>query len=177
MTEAAVTAAPADGSCSREGCGANAGGPCAEGHEERLDCEFFELATVDLPAPAEAAVARIPLPDGEALRGDELERVLGAHRASVVVPLGRVGAGKTTLIAVTYHLLRSARLRRWRFAGSETIIGLARRAWHASFASKRDAPITPRTEREESGLHLHLEMRSAEDDARRPVRFREAPDE
>ena len=53
--------------------------------------------------------------------------------------------------------------------GSETVIGFARRAHHASFASKGEVPITPRTEKEESGLHLHLGMRSADDDARYPI--------
>ena len=87
----------------------------------------------------------------------------------MVVPLGRVKAGKTTLVTVAYHLLRSRRLSRWKFTGSETIIGFARRSHHASFASRRDSPITPRTEKEESGLHLHLGMRCIEDDARHPL--------
>lgn len=169
MTDLGVEPEAHAGVCNRDGCTANEGGPCAEGHADTIDCPYTELTPVEAPVPVAPDPRRIPLYDGEALRSDQLERALCSHPVSMVVPLGRVQAGKTTLITVSYHLLRSRRLARWRFTGSETIVGLARRAHHSSFASKRDSPITPRTEKEESGLHLHLGMRRVDDDTRHPV--------
>jgi hypothetical protein len=169
MTEVADQPEAHEGTCSKEGCPANEGGDCAEGHADKIDCQFYELTQVGEPTPVELPVRRVSLPDGEALRADELERVLRSFPVSMVVPIGRVKAGKTTLISVCYHLLRSNRIPGWKFTGSETIVGFARRAHHASFASEGTAPITPRTEKEESGLHLHLGMRRAADDERCPI--------
>jgi len=143
------------------------GGECKQGHDDLLDCEFYELTEADdEPAPSPPAIRRIDLPSGEALQANELERVLAGHSASVVVLLGRVGAGKTTLISLAYHLLGSRRLPDWSFAGSKTIVGLARRSHYASFASNRTVPTTARTERWASGLYLHLGMRRQSDDVR-----------
>ena len=114
VTEAAVGPQLGGGTCSIDGCAANEGGACSKGHDDKIDCEFYELTEVEAPVPVEVAVARISLPDGEALRPDEIERALRSHPISMVVPLGRVKAGKTTLIAVSYHLVRSRRLPRWK---------------------------------------------------------------
>jgi Double-GTPase 2 len=169
VTEAAEAPVEHEGTCSNSECLANQGGACAEDHADKIDCEFFELKPSALMPKADSGVPRIPLPDGEALRRDELERVLRSHPAELITPLGRVGAGKTTLIAIAYHLLRSRRLEGWRFTGSETVVGLARRAHDASFGSRGLVPKTPRTQTEESGLVLHLGMRRISGDARHPI--------
>lgn len=169
MSEAPTAPDIHGGTCSQEGCSAAEGGACAQGHEDKIDCEFYELVTLEGAPQAEVTVPTISLPDGEALRSDELERVLGRHPAAIVVPLGRVGAGKTTLITLAYLLLRSRRLSGWAFTGSETLIGLARRAHDASFASEREVPVTPRTGKPESGQYIHLGIRATASDATHPV--------
>ena len=169
MTDVVDEASAHSGTCDKAGCTVNDGGTCADGYSASIDCPHYELTPVEAPSTTPPEVPRVPLHDGEALRGDELERVLCSHPVSMVVPLGRVKAGKTTLITVSYHLLRSRRLNQLRFTGSETIIGFARRAHHSSFASNRESPITPRTEKEESGQHLHLGMRRVDDGARCPI--------
>jgi hypothetical protein len=169
MTNATADPEVSEGICSKTECPANNGGACVDGIENKIDCDNFELTEAVVPDAEPVEEARVLLPDGEAVWPNELERLMRSHPVSTVVPLGRVGAGKTTLMAVAYHLLRSRRMDRWRFAGSETVIGFARRAFEASFASLRNTPTTGRTEREESGLLLHLDMRSVADGGRYPL--------
>src|ERR1044072_2262514 len=98
MSDAAVD--EQTGSCSHD-CDANRGGPCAEGHEP-IDCPYWELTDAVEETPVVPPIRRVALPDGEALRSTELERVTRSCPTSIVVPLGRVRAGKTTLIALSY---------------------------------------------------------------------------
>ncbi|MGZ4314205.1 MAG: TRAFAC clade GTPase domain-containing protein [Gaiellaceae bacterium] len=169
VTEVGVEPDANQGVCSKVDCPVSAGGQCAEGHEDPLDCEFYDLSDVVVDELEPPDPRRISLPSGEALHGSELERVLASHPASIVVPLGFVGAGKTTLISLTYHLLRSRRLVDFRFAGSKTVIGFARRSHHASFSSNRAIPTTARTEVEASGLYLHLGIRREYDSLLMPM--------
>jgi Double-GTPase 2 len=159
------------GVCSREGCPANDGGACAIGNENPLDCQFYELAEVDDAAPEVVAPPPRLLPAGEALRADQLEEILSEHPASFAVPLGLVGAGKTTLMCLLFDEVRTRRAPGWKFTRSRTVLGFARRGHDASFGSGRTIGKTPRTAFGASGLHLHLGMRREADDTRAPLVF------
>jgi hypothetical protein len=147
-----------EGTCSRQDCPANDAGECVLGHE-LIDCEFYELTETDEPEPDEPETRAVVLPTGEALRADELEQVLADGPASMVVPLGIVAAGKTTLLCLIFDQVRMLEQSPWRFAKSRTVLGFARRSHEASIRSGRVIPTTPRTRRGDSGLHLHLGMR------------------
>jgi hypothetical protein len=169
MTDVDVEAVIDEGSCSNPECTVNHGGKCALG-KELLDCKFYELTVVDELVRVESDTKTIPLPAGEALRADELEQILAEHPASMVVPLGLVKAGKTTLMCLIFDQVRTRREPQWAFTKSKTILGFARRSYYASYGSGRGSPTTPRTSRLTSGLHLHLGMR-ARDDSEAPIVF------
>ena len=169
MSDLDVTSDVSDGACTLAECTVADGGSCARGEPDPLDCKFFELASPDDIAQYEPEIRTIALPSGEALFADEMEPLFASHPVSLVAPLGLNEAGKTTLIAMIYLFLRSGRLDGFRFAGSRTVVGLARRTHDASVASARNIGTTPRTGRETSGQHLHLAMRRTADDSPAPL--------
>lgn len=148
------------GHCTRETCPANEGGVCALGIDPVIDCEEYQLGGDDGTDEAEPEPNVYRFPTGEALRPTQLLGVLAGQRPVIVAPLGDVDAGKTTLIALVHQLLCAGALERWRFAGSTTSVGFARRNFLASLRSKRATPKAGRTSRSESGHYLHLDMRS-----------------
>lgn len=156
-----VEADEGSGHCVREGCPANDGGACALGVDPVLDCEEYQLVGDEEDAGEPAAASNAyRFHSGEALLPTELERVLAGPRPSIIVPLGDIEAGKTTLIALMYQRLCSRSMDQWRYSGSATSVGFARRSFLASIRSKRATPTTPRTSRAESGHYLHLDARS-----------------
>ena len=108
VTDGDVGVAIDEGSCSNPECTVNDGGKCVLG-KELLDCEFYELTVVGEPLGVESDTRTIPLPDGEALRADELEQILADHPVSMVVPLGMLRAGKTTLMCLIFDQVRTRR--------------------------------------------------------------------
>ncbi|SFD88011.1 TRAFAC clade GTPase domain-containing protein [Blastococcus tunisiensis] len=101
------------------------------------------------------------VPSGEALTPQEATAVLGAHGAEVVVVVGEVDAGKTTLLAAVYERLAAGPVAGWAFAASESLLGFEARAHFASAASGLSEPDTPRTSRSTERVALHLAVRHA----------------
>jgi hypothetical protein len=67
-------------------------------------------------------------------------------------------AGKTTLIATLYELVRKRRLAGVKFAGSETLRGYEERCYLARVASNEPQPDTPRTRRADDLSFTHLRL-------------------
>lgn len=97
------------------------------------------------PAPAPVLPTMIRLPSGEALTSDEAT-VLGLGRGlSVIVLVGPVACGKTTLIASIYERLLDGPFGNMFFAGSETLLGFELLCHDGRAASLRAVPETVHT--------------------------------
>lgn len=181
MTAAAP--APAAGTCAREGCAIAAGGACARQFDDPFDCEDFEPYEADADADGDADEAvtddvgpldtrgRRPwrqaeeteaLHSGRALTLEEATQVRRAHPTAVVVPVGEVKIGKTTLLAALFESLGSLADGGWSFAGSLSLMGFEDRSHYAMAASGRREADTPRTSRNTSEVLLHLALLDAE---------------
>lgn len=103
---------------------------------------------------------------GEALTLAEATAVLGEHSAQVVVVVGEVDAGKTTLLAAMYETVAAGPVQGWTFAGSLSLVGFESRSHLAMAASNRSEEDPPRTSRSTERVALHLTVRSDAGDER-----------
>lgn len=177
------------GRCTQPGCSAATGGACALDLADPLDCEHYEddglepddtLAgerpdepADELPTPTSRGRRRlqqssesVAIHTGEALTLAEASEVLGAHDAAVVVAVGDVGVGKTTLLAALYERLAAGPVGGWAFAGSESLLGFEARSFQATAASGRSDEDTPRTSRATERVALHLSVRHMDETLR-----------
>lgn len=181
------------GICRRSDCPASIDGTnCILGHQELLECPEFEpidshdeLLDVDA-VPEDLAVepngsSRPQLLDvrgrnrivasglsvnmylGDALRLDEASLVLGERPAIVVVPVGPVSVGKTTLLAAIWELVCAGNAGHWSFAESLTPYAFEERCYLASMYSGRAHPDTNRTSESVERMFLHLALWSQVD--------------
>lgn len=177
-----MTVAPTAGVCGDAKCPVLSGGACLLGHADPLDCEAFEPAepaeetsSVELDGDDTDAVARVAdesprghvavrlagsmvaLHSGEALSAYEATRILQRTPAKVVVSVGPVNVGKTTLLAGIYETV-AREASHHAFAGSLSLIGFEARCFAASAASRRTVAETERTTRDTDKLLLHLRV-------------------
>jgi Double-GTPase 2 len=153
------------GTCSNDECPYAETGECALG-KSPLDCDYFHLDEPDEEGASLAVdVDEVRLPSADALTSVTLYRVLMRRQASIVVPLGHVEAGKTTLIAVIFEHLAAGRLGGWSLAGSCTVIGFGRRSHLAMTRSGRSTADTDHTSVDSSEEYLHIDARSTETDS------------
>lgn len=110
----------------------------------------------------------VELPSGDALSAEEANQTTRSSVARVIVPVGLVGVGKTTLLSEIYEKFREGPFAGHRFAWSRTLQGFEQRAHSARIASRRSVPTTPRTPIGDSEAFLHL--RVAPDDSLLPAR-------
>lgn len=180
--------APVAGACARDGCTITSGGTCARGFEDPFTCEDFEPeepATGDdgdsgtpeagLDAPGRDHGGGAPLDtrgrrpwqqseeverlhSGEALTLEEATRVRQGHQTAVVVPVGEVDVGKTTMIAALFEALGAVSVGGWSFAGSLSLMGFEARSHDAMIDSGRPEADTPRTSRNTDQVLLHLSL-------------------
>jgi len=175
----AAASAPA-GTCAREGCAIAAGGACARQFSDPFDCEDFEPYEAegsaaagsdadDVPAeggpldtrgrrPWRQSEETEPLHSGRALTLEEATQVRRAHPTAVVVPIGEVRIGKTTLLAALFEGLGAVAAGGWSFAGSLSLMGFEERSHFAMVASGRRETDTPRTSINTSEVLLHLAL-------------------
>jgi hypothetical protein len=128
-------------SCSKADCTIAATGKCLEAHPDPQECPFFATTSAE-PEPAVALVTPIepdqpdePTPSAGRVfhAGMELgfEDAISLSRAKYVhlVPvLGATDAGKTCVLVSLYLLAVNRMLARFRFAGSQTLLGFEHRA-------------------------------------------------
>ncbi len=174
------------GACNREACPVRGGvGQCALGHAELLDCPEYEpveeeeVDAEDAPAMSGLEVSalassgdlrgRHPIGDGaeplslspcSALTVDEATALLSCRSALVVLPIGYVGTGKTTLLAGLYERLCLGPLGERCFAGSLSLLGFEERCFEASLGSGNSRARQDRTSRDAKRLFLHLTVQT-----------------
>lgn len=118
-----------------------------------------EEADVD-QSTAEAPSQQSPLFTSEAaLSLDEARTLTGRRGATLVLLLGEVGVGKTTLLVELWNqLLLNGSIFAHKFAGSRTALAFEERAYRSRVESRADAATTIRTQEAEDGfLHLRLQ--------------------
>lgn len=154
--------------CSLEGCPANSGGACLEGHETIDECpnvvgvespDGGEVAPDDEPdeggtQPVEER--RVDLPRGSALTALEANPILARGDATTVLLAGEAESGKTTLLAALYERFQDGPFEDYLFAGSDTLPAFEERCFLARVASGRSTATTKRTTLTDSPRMLHL---------------------
>lgn len=159
------------GTCSNSECPLPSGGACLRGHPDPIDCELYQIEGTDLdgePYP-EAAVPTIRIRSAEAMSIREASGVLGRSPTTIVVPLGHIEVGKTTLLSVVYEQAAADRLRDWSLGESRTLLGFERRCHDASVRSQRLEAVTARTQRDPDDVFLHLVLRHRTTHQRWPI--------
>lgn len=132
-----------------------------EAHEDPVEPESegpVEPEPGESPPPADPGV---PLGQGLALTIDEANTLAATAGTQLVVPLGPVGAGKTTLIVEMYaryltHMSWADRT----FGGSESLLDFELLAFPSRLQSGADLPATWRTRLQDGDrflLHLRLD--------------------
>lgn len=109
----------------------------------------------------ERSATTIPVHSGKALTSVEATEVLLARKAELVVFVGDVDVGKTTLIAALYESLVAGKIDGFAFAGSLSLIGFESRSFLSTAASGSEMEDTPRTSRDTDHILLHLAARDA----------------
>ena len=114
----------------------------------------------DQSAAAEAPSPQWPLFTSEAaLSLAEARSLTGRRGATLVLLLGEVGVGKTTILVELWsQLLLHGSISGHSFAGSRTALAFEKRAHHSRVESRRDTAVTARSQVANDGF-LHLRIR------------------
>ncbi|MEV4778404.1 TRAFAC clade GTPase domain-containing protein [Burkholderia sp. LMU1-1-1.1] len=154
--------------CNRDGCNPESGGGCIDGLSAD-DCpNRYEFAAIDevleagVPSPS-APPSEIELPpgvrqvhNGVGLSEIEVNRHLRRHGGLVISFIGCPDAGKTTIAAMLYELMKRRRLGQIGFVGSKTLRGFQSRSFYSQFESGLSVPVTERTKKSLPIEYLHL---------------------
>ena len=162
------------GNCSEEGCQVPSGGACIEGFEELTQCPNYSSVTVfdgdsgdGSMSPAEQESSDpteepekppIHLFTGKALTVNEAHSLTGNRTSSVVVLMGMVKSGKTTLLAEIYERFGKGAFAGHLFAGSRTLMGFEQICHLSRAVSEGKAEDTDRTKRGIAENLLHLDL-------------------
>ena len=163
------------GTCAAAGCQVAEGGSCIEGFESLRECPNYRQTTPSAagvtsdegapprthPTPAvrpETAEPSLRLSSGNALTAQEAHQLTGECLTKVVVLMGMVKSGKTTVLAELYEHFCKGPFAGHLFAGSKTIIGFERICHLSRAASQRPAEDTERTKRATENNLLHLDL-------------------
>lgn len=102
----------------------------------------------------------LPIWVGEGMDEQEANLMASGVDCRVIVLVGDVDSGKTTLVSAIWELLNSGPLFGWSFAGSKTMVGFESRCFLSRSESENETPETQRTSRVEAGRFLHLAIKS-----------------
>ena len=171
--------------CGVEGCQADTGGSCIEGFDDLTECPHFSPVEVDgdevpdkasegpnielASAVVEAEVSPVQVYSGSALAVDEAHELTGEYSSSVVILMGMVRSGKTTVLAEVYERFRKGPFAGYYFAGSRTMLGFERIAHFSRAASLGEVEDTERTIRGTDNNLLHLDLVAQESAIRRRI--------
>lgn len=106
---------------------------------------------------------RSTLPSGQALTLEQATREAAGRRARVIVLVGPVASGKTTLLSAVYEGFGGGRFFGYSFAGSETLVAFEARCHESRLTSGLDVATTARTARGDPSALLHLAVTAAEE--------------
>jgi hypothetical protein len=155
--------------CKQANCPVNKGGECLEGIDlEKDTCTHFYWDNVDdnevadseeEPAIPPVTTNRVSLFSGNELTLQEITTVTKKYACDLIIILGDLDCGKTTLLATIFDLLQVGQLKGYMFAGSLTQKGFEIRSHLARIASGADKAETERTKTLEFRV-LHLALKS-----------------
>ena len=160
--------------CAVRGCQVSEGGSCIEGFEELAECPNYSRVEADqaqspgednVPSDhgkgaADEEVERpaLTLSSGNALTLEEGHQLTGERIANVVVLMGMVKSGKTTVLAEIYERFCRGPFAGHFFAGSKTIMGFERICFLSRAVSQAELEDTDRTKRGIENNLLHLDL-------------------
>ena len=162
------------GNCTTAGCQVTDGGSCIEGFEDLTECPNFSPSNPDGAEPQrdgdvslntstpgsddDADSPSLALPSGNALTVEEGHQLTSECAAKLVVLMGMVESGKTTVLAELYERFCVGPFAGCVFAGSKTLIGFERICYLSRAVSQRDVEDTDRTKRGTDNNLLHLDL-------------------
>ena len=162
------------GNCSAEGCQIVNGGSCIEGFDDLPKCPNYSLDEIgDVEAvedgseltdqeqsTIETQVEHPPilLSSGNALTVREAQYLTAECASTVVVLMGMVKSGKTTVLAELYERFCEGTFAGHLFAGSKTIMGFEQICHLSRAASQRESEDTERTKSGIENNLLHLDL-------------------
>ena len=142
-----------------------------EGFDPLTKCPNYTPATVpaEVKVPgAEPSVEievaepeedhHITLPSGDALTANDAHRLTSGAQSTVVMLVGMVKSGKTTVLAEIFERFRLGPFAGHLFAGTRTIMGFERVCHYARAASQGEVEDTGRTVRGIENNLLHLDL-------------------
>ena len=160
--------------CAAEGCQVSDGGSCIEGFDDLVNCPNFlegeqnhgelaiskdEVGGNEKSAGAfELGRPAVSLSSGNALTTTEGHRLTGEYPTKVVILMGMVKSGKTTVLSELYERFCEGPFAGQIFAGSRTVMGFERICFLSRAASLRDSEDTERTMRGTENNLLHLDL-------------------
>lgn len=160
------------GRCTQPGCNAGSTGICIDNLrlEEcpnfRVEASAEDAEAIQPPEPT-SPEEFVTIGGGEAFSAAEADAFLRARAARLIALVGGPEVGKTTLLAMTYEMLRRHRFCNLTFAGCDTIRGFEGRCHLSRMASGREIPDTQHTSRRSPVAFLHLrvaQLRNAPED-------------
>lgn len=102
---------------------------------------------------------------GEALSSDKFYTIAAKESTKMLLLLGPVASGKTTIETSLYQLFQKNPVENYYFAGSKSLQGFEQRAFYTRTKSKGNLPGTPRTNLNEGPKFLHLRLWNRDNDA------------
>ena len=102
---------------------------------------------------------------GEALSRDKFYTIAAKESTKMLLLLGPVASGKTTIETSLYQLFQEKPVENYYFAGSRSLQGFEQRAYYTRIRSKGSLPDTPRTKVDEEPTFLHLRLWNRDNDA------------
>jgi len=114
----------------------------------------------EIPVPEQTTgVNDINLPTGKPLTSEEANHIVRSTGAPIVLLIGAVKSGKTTLIASIHDAFQWMPFANYLAAGSETLIGFEERCFDSRAVSGAEEPTTIRTIPAEGIQFYHLKLR------------------
>src|SRR5690348_2935417 len=98
------------------------------------------------------------VPNWQSLSVAETLHITLRAQTQIVVPVGPVGCGKTTLLATIYDQFLLGPFAGWLFGGSETLLGFEQRSFLSRVVSGGSAASTERTSISAGEQFLHLRI-------------------
>lgn len=155
--------------CRQAGCDVREDGSCLEGLEH-TECPHFYWSDDDIiEQEIDSEVAsvfikttnKIGVFQGSELSIGEISLITNKYFCELVVILGDLGCGKTTLLATIFDLFQIGYLKKYLFAGSLTQKGFEMRCHLSRMLSGGTKPETERTKTREFKI-LHIGIKSIE---------------
>lgn len=95
---------------------------------------------------------------GEALNSSDIYRIAAKESTRMIVLVGPVASGKTTMETSLYQLFQNSPVNDFCFAGSYSLQGFEQRAFYTRIKSKGNEPTTQRTSLEDNQAFLHIRL-------------------